>query len=171
MKMVLGPGKILGSFFTIAALIIAVTIVMRIQVSMRMQRANGELADDSNAGKAISYTIGHIGTSKGNTVNVKVRYRYNVQGKEYEGTILSLNGNSYGTYSEEKVKKIISDLSSSPQITVWYDPKHPEFSVIIEPSVRKGWLWLASLALLAFSSFKYLDRVVIKLQSKNKAIG
>lgn len=169
--MVLGPGKIFGSFFTVTALIVAVTIVMRIQVSMRLQRISGELSYDSNSGKAISYTIGHIGTSKGNTVNVKVRYRYNVLGKEYEGSLLSINGNSFGTYSEEKVKKIIADLSSSPQIAVWYDPKHPEFSVILEPSVRSGWLWLASLTLLAFVSFKFLDRIVINLQSKNIAIG
>lgn len=169
--MALGPGKIVGTFFTILALIVAVTIVMRIQVSMRMQYVNGELADDSNGSKDISYTIGRIGTSKGNTVNVRVRYRYMVQGKEYKGHILTLNGNSYATFSEDKVKKLISDLTSTPQIRVWYDPKHPELSVIVEPKLGIEWMWLSSLVLLALLSFKYLDRAVIRMQSLNKTIA
>lgn len=169
--MVLGPGKIIGTFFTILALIVAVTTIIRIQVSMRMQYVNGELADDSNGSKDISYTIGHIGSSKGNTVNVRVRYRYMVQGKEYKGHILTLNGNSYATFSEDKVKELISQLTSSPQIRVWYDPKHPEFSVIVEPKLGIEWMWLGSLVLLALLSFKFLDRIVIRLQGINKATG
>lgn len=161
----------MGTFFAIAALIVAVTIIMRLQVSMRMQYVNGVLADDSNAGKAISYTIGRIGTSKGNTVNVKVRYRYTVQGKDYEGTVLSLNGNSYSSSSEDEVKKLISKLTSSPQFPVWYDPKHPKFSVIVEPRVGDEWLWLVSLVVLSLVSFNYLDKAVIKLRSKSKSIA
>jgi hypothetical protein len=169
--MVLGPGKIFGTFFAIAALIVAVTTIVRIQVSMRMQCVNGVLADDADGSKDISYTIGHIGSSKGNTVNVRVRYGYQVQGREYEGHILTINGNSYATFSEDKVKELISQLTSSPQIRVWYDPKHPEFSVIVEPKLGIEWMWLGSLVLLALLSIKYLDRVVIRLQSINKATG
>ena len=168
--MFVSPGKIFGTFFAIAALLVALTIVARFQVSMRMQRVNGTLADEPNGGKAISYSIGHLGSSRANSVNVKVRYCYTVNGKDYEGATLGLNGNSYGTNSEEKVKQIITELTRSSEISVWYDPKHPEFSVILEPYISKECFWLVSLVLFSLLSFRYLDSTVVKLQSKNRAI-
>jgi hypothetical protein len=166
--MVLGPGKLFGAFFAFAALLVAFTIAVKVPISMRMQRSNGTLAIESNGGKAISYSIGRIGTSSANSVNVHVKYRYTVNGKEYVGTTLGLNGNSYGFYSEDKVKIIIAELTSSAEIPVWYDPKHPEYSVIIKPKFGKEWVWLLSLILLALLSFKYLDMAVVKLSAKNQ---
>jgi len=171
--MVFGPGKIFGSFFAVAAILVALTIVARFQVSMRMRHVTGELADVAGGNnKAITYSIGRLGTSNANSVNVKVSYHYVVNGKRYEGTTLSLNGNSYGTRSEEKVKKIINDLTRSPEISVWYDPKQPDFSVIIEPHIgTASWIWLASLSLAAFLCIKNLDQVVLLLQRKNRGSG
>lgn len=171
--MVLGPGKIFGSFFAIAAILVALTIVARFQVSMRMHRITGELAEEpGRSNKAITYTIGRLGSSSANSVNVKVRYHYDVNGKTYEGTTLSLNGNSYPSRSEEKVMKIINDLTQSPQISVWYDPKRPDFSVIIEPNIGTNtWIWLISLTLAAIFCIKSLDQVVLRLQSKNRTSG
>jgi len=165
MRIVLGPGKIIGSLFIIAAALVALTILARFQVSSRMERAIGKLEDDPNGrGKAIYYTIGRVGTSRGNTVNVKVQYLYSVNGQSYEGTLLSLNGNAYGLRSEDEVKRIIAQLANASEIPVWYDPKHPEFSVVVEPRVGVEWLWLAVLLVLGWLSFKYLDRFVLTLK-------
>jgi hypothetical protein len=166
--MVLGPGKIFGSLFTVAAILVALTIVVRFQVSTRMLRVTGELADEpGGSNKAITYSIGRLGTSRANSVNVKVRYHYVVNGKTYEGTTLSLNGNSYGTHSEEKIKKLISDLTQSSVISVWYDPKRPYISVILEPQIgTNSLIWLGLLTLAAFLCFYSLDQVVLRLQRK-----
>lgn len=61
MRIVLGPGKIIGSLIIIAAALVALTILARLQVSSRMECAIGKLEDGPNGrSKAIYYTIGRV---------------------------------------------------------------------------------------------------------------
>lgn len=162
--MILGPGKIFAFLFSIVAILVALTLVSRFQMSMRMQRTSGAFnVDPSGKSKAIDSNPGKIGTSKASTANVGVSYHYEVNGKPYNGTRLSLNGNSFS--STKNAEEIIAGLSKSWAVSVWYDPKHPEYSVIIEPTVDKNeWAVLTFIIFLAWMSYVFLDRAVVRLQ-------
>lgn len=157
-------GKIFGSFFVVCAALILFTIVNRSLLTSRMRPIQGSLADAPVGGnKDISYVYGFLGSSRANTYNITVRYYYVVNRVKHQGKLVGLNGNSF--VSEKVANGIIEKYIKSDKVTVWYDPKYPDFAVLEKPSVdNKLYLMLILSIVIAFLCNHFLDRIVQKKQ-------
>lgn len=70
--------------------------------------------------------------------SVDIRYRYEVDGQQFEGSRLSYGKETYKKRS--KAQKIVSQFLPRKKIDVFFDPENPESSVLIKGS---GLAWLA----------------------------
>ena len=73
-----------------------------------------------------------------------IRYKYEIDGKEYTSDRISLQGPAYGAPGEWK--KWIDDRKAAKKIDIWYDPEDPDESVI-----DKDWNATADVLKVLFS--------------------
>ena len=59
----------------------------------------------------------------------EVLYTYRVSGKSYEGSRYA-RSNRYAMGNPQECERYLSSMKARPEITVWVDPDHPEFSVL-----------------------------------------
>lgn len=157
----MGPGKIFGSLFLVAAVIVGVSAARQWVVAKRMIAVSGEM-------KSITYDHSKVGGSKANTYNVRALYSYAHNGKEYEGSLVSLRGNFYS--KEGDAVLMVNKYSGMGSIKVWIDPKRPNLGILEEPNVdSRSWLLIGGLVVAAFVSFKYLDTLVMSLKSSRES--
>ncbi|HBG08220.1 MAG: hypothetical protein A2075_13325 [Geobacteraceae bacterium GWC2_58_44] len=156
--MTLGPGKIVGFCFALAAALVFLVSIKNVRLAGRMLPVQGEL-------KEISYQHARVGTSRASTYNVKARYLYSVSGTTYQGYLVSLKGNFYS--SQKDADRIIRQLSAAGTVTVWYDPLDPSLAVLQKPGVEaRNWIMLVALAVSGFVFYRYLDILVLALKEK-----
>jgi hypothetical protein len=168
--MKLSIGNIFGSFFVVCAVLISFTIVNRTLLTSRMRPVQGILAVAPGEGhKDISYVYGMFGTSRANSYNITLRYYYVVNRVEHQGKLIGLNGNSFA--SEKVADGIIEKYINSDKVTVWYDPKNPDFAVLEKPSVdNRLWRMLFLSLAVAYLCNRFLERVILKMQRFGKNI-
>ena len=93
-------------------------------------------------------TLEHDTDGDGTTYEVKVRYAYFVEGREYEGTRLAFGyGGSGGFAAHEEIRRT---LAAAKEVAVRYDPDDPATAVLsygLHRSIRFvlafGVTWLA----------------------------
>ena len=78
-------------------------------------------------------TFHGITTSKGGSgallANPAVRYTYLINGTSYEGTRYA-RSRRYAMGNPAECERYLSHVQGNPQVVVWVDPDHPEFSVL-----------------------------------------
>lgn len=158
---------IFGGFFLLCGLLLIFVVVRDGLLTLRMRETSGVLdtsSEDRNR-KDISYEYGFYGTSRTNSYDFRVRYRYLVNGVEYRGKLLTISGNFIGFEKEARI--IMEKYETSDQVSVWYDPGNPAFAVLEKPSVERrklvGVLVFLTLSLLCF---RYLDKLIGLRSSK-----
>jgi len=78
-------------------------------------------------------TFHGITTSKGGSgallANPAVRYTYVINGKSYEGTRYA-RSRTYAMGNPTECERYLALVQGQPQVVVWVDPDHPDFSVL-----------------------------------------
>jgi Protein of unknown function (DUF3592) len=84
----------------------------------------------TESGTVDSAYVQNIGANNGNNVRV-VRYRFSVDNKNYIGTTaVPFNGNNL-----DETTRIAAELPGKGSVTVYYDPRDPSTSSIVQPKV------------------------------------
>ena len=82
---------------------------------------------------------GPVRSRKGSSkrYSVDVRYRYEVDGQEFEGDRLRFGNVSYK--SRSKAQKVMNRYPRGKEVEVFYDPENPQSSVLIK-GIGLSWL-------------------------------
>ena len=87
---------------------------------------------------------GRVVRSEARGIRDVIRYRYPIQGEEFEGTDVTLGGWPYPSArtAAERVRR----YPTGTQVTVYYDPRHPTTLATLEPGFSLGVLYLPAVS-------------------------
>lgn len=90
-------------------------------------------------------------SSDANTYQAKARYRYQVNGQQFENARVSIHSGSdnVGEYQREMGRTLINLYNAGKKVTAFYNPENPQDS-IIDRNVRWGMIGFQSIFVLVF---------------------
>lgn len=150
-------GKIFSLYFAVASLIIVWGIIFQYRMSNRMISTEGHLID-------IHVKLGFEMEPgpEGRAYIVQPEYKYIVNGKMYEGSNVRIDGRKY--VFKSNADAVVNRLKGQKTVTVWYDPLHPNYSILIKPAVQtRAVIGLCVTLFLAIWCYKSLDNNLRKL--------
>jgi hypothetical protein len=154
-----GPGRFFAVLLVMAGFVIFGVTMRQEIIAKRLQSVQAKVilpeGKIANATNFISNS--KMGASKANTWNVLIKYEYVVNGKNYNGYLASLSGNSFT--SEIDALKSIEGLMGDGTILAWYDKQHPNVAFLDPTPRRSGYKGAIICLMLAAFAYLYLDKI------------
>jgi len=69
----------------------------------------------------------------------RVRYRYDVDGRQYESTRLMASGRPIDHRTNEQAERWMASYTPGSSISVYYDPSNPSMSTLVRGSAPGAW--------------------------------
>ncbi len=110
----------------------------------------------STRGTVVNVSSRSVGSGKKAKIRVYVQYRFEVDGKPYDGKYIETGQTYYSYGSDRSASHRIATLRKHPRVKVYYDPKKPEKAILerqnaafhMVPFVVMGMAWVVALILL-----------------------